>query len=142
MEKIGRRIYFDIFTGSILAEIGERMGSVRKTTPEEDIQGLQQLSDRDSDTFDFIELSFGQYEECFINCIGYKVNIDKKEIEFIYPDPNEIVEEHTLYTECKSIINGKSYTSKEDMQSKLDMFLLNDRISQSEYEDLTSKLSS
>ena len=44
------------------------------------------------------------------------------------------------YTACKSMITRKSYTSIEDMQQKLDVFLLNDRITQEQYEELTAML--
>lgn len=44
------------------------------------------------------------------------------------------------YRACKSMIERQSYVSKEDMQTKLDIFLLNSRISQSEYDELTLML--
>lgn len=48
------------------------------------------------------------------------------------------------YTVCKRLINNKDFTQEEvdDLQNKLDVFLLNDRINQSEYEELTSLLAS
>ncbi|WP_400194600.1 hypothetical protein [Lysinibacillus telephonicus] len=46
----------------------------------------------------------------------------------------------TTYTLCKSMINRGTYTSKEDMQIKLDVFFANNRIDQSEYEELTDTL--
>lgn len=44
------------------------------------------------------------------------------------------------YRACKSMIDRKSYSSKEDMQEKLDIFLLNNRITEEEYTGLTDKL--
>lgn len=44
------------------------------------------------------------------------------------------------YTACKVIIENKSYISKEDMQLKLDIFLLNNRIDQAQYEELVTML--
>lgn len=44
------------------------------------------------------------------------------------------------YRACKSLIERGVYSSKEDMQMKLDIFLLNDRVSQEEYNELTDKL--
>ena len=41
---------------------------------------------------------------------------------------------------CKSMIERKTYVSKEDMQQKLDIFLVGNRITQVEYEELTSTL--
>lgn len=44
------------------------------------------------------------------------------------------------YRACKTMIEKKLYTSKEDMMIKLDIFLLNDRITQTEYDELTTLL--
>lgn len=44
------------------------------------------------------------------------------------------------YRACKSQIERKSYTSKEEMQQKLDIFLVGDRITQDQYEELTTLL--
>lgn len=46
------------------------------------------------------------------------------------------------YTLCKRVIENKTYKSKEDMLFKLDVFLLNDRIDQAQYDELTALLSS
>lgn len=44
------------------------------------------------------------------------------------------------YRACKSQIERQSYISKEDMQQKLDIFLVGDRITQPQYEELSSQL--
>lgn len=44
------------------------------------------------------------------------------------------------YRGCKSQIDRKSYTSKEDMQQMLDIFFIGKRISQEEYTELTDLL--
>jgi len=44
------------------------------------------------------------------------------------------------YKAAKSSIERKSYKSKEDMQTMLDVFLVNNRISQDEYNELTALL--
>ena len=44
------------------------------------------------------------------------------------------------YKACKSLIERQTYVSKEDMQTKLDIFLLNNRLSQAEYDELTARL--
>ena len=47
------------------------------------------------------------------------------------------------YILCKVAINNANYKTqeeKDDMQLKLDVFLLNDRIEQSEYEELVDLL--
>lgn len=40
----------------------------------------------------------------------------------------------------KSQIECQSYTTKEDMQQKLDIFLVGDQITQPQYEELTEQL--
>lgn len=44
------------------------------------------------------------------------------------------------YRACKSLIDRKAYESKEDMQTKLDIFLLNNRLTQAEYDELSTQL--
>ncbi len=44
------------------------------------------------------------------------------------------------YTYCRTVINSKTYDSKEKMLIKLDVFLLNDRITQDEYNGLVDLL--
>lgn len=44
------------------------------------------------------------------------------------------------YTYCKRIIANKTYSSAEDMMSKLDVFLLNDRITDEQYNELVAML--
>ncbi|WP_352404545.1 XkdW family protein [Sporanaerobacter acetigenes] len=98
MMKIGRRIYFDLDTGNVIKSIGERVGSVVPTTIKQDIVTYTALSERNRDTFDYIELEYGQYAQDFAECNGYRVNIEKlvelsddrkhEALEFSYPDPN------------------------------------------------------
>ncbi len=46
------------------------------------------------------------------------------------------------YTVCKRLISLKDFTEEEaaDLQNKLDVFLLNNRLTQGEYEELTDML--
>lgn len=87
--QIGRRIYYDNATGNILIDTGERQGSVRPTTVEQDITVYTALSERNRDTFDYIELEFGQYAQDFAESNRCRVNPETKILEFSYPDPNE-----------------------------------------------------
>lgn len=86
--KIGRKIYYEIPTGNIIVDTGERQGFVRETTTGQDIQTYKELSERNRDTFDVIELEYGQYAQDFAECNGYRVNTETEESEFSYPDPN------------------------------------------------------
>lgn len=44
------------------------------------------------------------------------------------------------YIYCKKVIENRTYGTKEDMQIKLDVFLLNNRINQTQYDELTALL--
>lgn len=44
------------------------------------------------------------------------------------------------YKACKTLIENQSYASKEEMQTKLDIFLLNNRLTDAEYQELTNLL--
>ena len=87
--QIGRRIYYDLSTGNLIIDTGERQGFVSNTTIEQDIQVFKALSERSRDTFDYLQLEYGQYPQDFAECNGYRVNPETKELEFSYPDPNE-----------------------------------------------------
>lgn len=96
--KIGKRIYYDALTGEVVLDTGERKGSVTSTTIEQDIQTYKALSERNRESFNVIELEYGQYAQDFAECIGYRVNIEKlkmlpedrkhEALEFSYPDLN------------------------------------------------------
>src|SRR5690554_3246829 len=89
MKCIGRRLYYDVNTGHILIEVGERKGYVVETTVEQDIQTFKVLSARVRESFDYIQLEYGQYAQDFAESNGYRVNPATKELEFSYPDPND-----------------------------------------------------
>lgn len=45
------------------------------------------------------------------------------------------------YIYCKKVIQNGTYGTKEDMLIKLDVFLLNDRVTQEQYNELIEILS-
>lgn len=86
---IGRKIYYEISTGNVLVDTGERSGNVRETTVDEDFVSYAALTARVRETVDYIQLQYGQYAQDFAECNGYRVNPDTKTLEFSYPDPNQ-----------------------------------------------------
>lgn len=76
-------------TGNAIVDIGEREGLVVATTTEQDIAIFNELSERNRDTFDVLELDFGAYSQDFAECNGYRVNVETKTLEFSYPNSNE-----------------------------------------------------
>lgn len=81
--KIVRKIYYDKATGAILADTFEREGPlVRATTVTQDIATYKVLDQRVRSTFDYIELTHGQYAEEFRTAASYRVNPATKRLEF------------------------------------------------------------
>lgn len=97
MRQFGRRIYFEKINGNIILITDERQGLVIPRTIEQDIQAYKALSERNRDTFDYIELEYGQYAQDFAESNGYRVNPETKELEFSYPDPNEEEPQEPVY---------------------------------------------
>lgn len=95
--QIGRRIYFEKATGNVLVDTGEREGFVMPTTVEQDIEVYKALSERNRETFDYIELEYGQYAQDFIECNGYRVNPETKQLEFSYPNPSNPEQQEPVY---------------------------------------------
>lgn len=89
MTQIGRKIYYELATGNAILDTGERKGDVIETTVEQDISIYTVLTERNRDTFDYIELEYGQYAQDFAECNGYRVDVATKSLQFSYPDPNQ-----------------------------------------------------
>ncbi|MGG3987675.1 hypothetical protein [Bacillus smithii] len=97
MNYIGRKIYYDKATGNVILDTGEMMGAAVETTIDQDIVTFTALSERNRDTFDVLQLEYGQYVQDFAQCNGYRVNPETKELEFSYPDPNAAEPQEPVY---------------------------------------------
>ncbi|MHA7962886.1 hypothetical protein ACX93W_01990 [Paenibacillus sp. CAU 1782] len=87
--QIGRRLYFELETGNIILDAGERSGNVIETTVEQDFDSYVALSARVPETVGMLQLEYGQYAEDFAACNGYRVDPDTEQVLFSYPDPEE-----------------------------------------------------
>lgn len=128
--KIGRKIFYEIATGNIIVDTGERQGAVIATTAEQDIASYTALSERNRDTFDVIELAFGAYAQDFAEYNGYRVNPVSKDVEFLYKELSEHLEdykqmkidilkrkcEETIEAGFTSEVNGHVYRTNRDDQ--------------------------
>src|SRR5690554_103709 len=94
---VGRTIFFDKETGEILVDTLEKKGFTSYREPIYYIERYKALSERNRETFDYIELEYGQYAQDFSECNGYRVNPETKELEFSYPDPNEEEQQEPVY---------------------------------------------
>jgi len=116
--KIGRKIYYDLQTGNVILDTGERQGSVVQTTIEQDIQAYTVLSERNRETFDVLELEFSQYAKDFNESNGYRVNPETKDLEFSYPDPNLPPEEQPEPVYQKPLSEEVEELKAEDLNNK------------------------
>lgn len=107
MKKIGRKVYYDKLTGEVIKDTGEKVGKVTQTTIEQDITAFTALSERNRDTFDVIELEYGEYSQDFQEGRLIGVNLETKTPIFEYPNPENpsepIVVEKPLSTEIEEL---------------------------------------
>ncbi|BBI32497.1 hypothetical protein [Cohnella abietis] len=88
---IGRRIYYELATGNVIQDTGERSGSVIETTNEQDFETYVSLAERIPETVGCLQLEYGEYAQDFAECNGYRVDVsnDIHSLLFSHPDPNE-----------------------------------------------------
>lgn len=86
---VGKMIFYDKVTGERIVDTGEWSNVNIKKTVDQQIATYTELSERNRDTFDVLELPYGAYSQDFAECNGYRVNVETKTLEFSYPDPNE-----------------------------------------------------
>ena len=63
--KVAKKIYYDLVTGNVIQEIGEREGSVVETTLYQDFESYASLTERVKSTVGVIQLTYGQYRDKF-----------------------------------------------------------------------------
>lgn len=86
---VGMVIFYDNTSGEIIVNTGEYKDAKVKKTIEQHIDTYTSLKERERISFDYIELNYGEYRADFTTMNGYRVNVETKELEFSYPDPNE-----------------------------------------------------
>lgn len=86
--QVGRKIYYELSTGNVLVNTGERQGNVVETTKEQDFASFKELSERVPETVGVIELEYGQLSQDFAECNGVMVNLNTGGLEFSYPVPS------------------------------------------------------
>jgi hypothetical protein len=74
MLQIGRKIYYELSTGNVILDTGERQGSVVETSTTDDFETYVVLSQRVPSTVGCIQLGFGDYASNFAQYL-YHVDI-------------------------------------------------------------------
>ncbi|WP_135553242.1 hypothetical protein [Paenibacillus cymbidii] len=102
--QIGRKLYYDLATGNIIVNTGERLGSVIETTQEQDFAAYAALAERVPETVGMLQLDYGEYAQDFLECNGYKIDVtgDTPSLVFSYPDPDD-PEEPLVYRKPLSV---------------------------------------
>lgn len=70
---IGRKIYYDLETGNVILNTGERSGDVVESTIDQDFASYQILNERVRETVGVITLAYGEYKESFQSASGYRI---------------------------------------------------------------------
>lgn len=95
---IGRRIYYEIETGNIILNTGERTGDVIETTVEQDFSSYAALSERIPETVGVLSLSYGDYKRDFSESNGVRVDVlNGNALLFTYPDPTNPTPTEPVY---------------------------------------------
>ncbi|OAB48262.1 hypothetical protein [Paenibacillus antarcticus] len=91
MKKIGSRIYYDVVSGEVLVNTGDRIVFDDYVTPsiESDFSSFSKLSERNPESVGVLELLYVAYKEEFKLQNGYRVSVSTKTLEFSYPDLSE-----------------------------------------------------
>lgn len=87
--EIGRRIYYDKLSGSVILQTSERAGDVVETTVEQDFKTYKVLAQRVPETVGMIQLQYGEFSGDFAEG-GAISGVDPKteEIWFTFPQPD------------------------------------------------------
>lgn len=121
---ICRKIYYELMTGNVIQDTGERSGSVVETTTEQDFATYKSLTERVPETVGVIELAFGELREDFRICTGFRIDPATEEILFSYPDPSNPNQE-PVYQKPLSIVVQEQQEQIDMIQGALDFLIMN-----------------
>lgn len=86
---VGKRLFYDTSTGSIIVNTGDRSGDIRKTTPQEDIRVYKELADRVEGTYSWMDFTYEAHkEEESLGGVIIRIDLETKKPVFKYPDPS------------------------------------------------------
>lgn len=121
---IGRKVYYDVIDGEVILLTGLYGDGFKARSLEQDISTYKVLSERNVESFDVLELSYGQFENNLSESISYRVNPDTKELEFSYPDPNEPEGEQPYQAPLSEQINQLKVNSARSNAELFEMIIM------------------
>ncbi|WP_054955057.1 hypothetical protein [Paenibacillus dakarensis] len=128
MTEQGRVLFYDNSTGNKIIEAPSQRGDY--FTPFEIdylISIFPELRDRVRESFDYIELEYGQYDQDFDESNGWRINIETKQIEFNYRDIGNSPDDPPVYqpplTEQVAQLQAADLDNKEAIASLFEMVL-------------------
>jgi len=123
--EIGRKIYYDLATGNVIKDTGERSGSIVETTVEQDFAAYSALVERVPSTVGFLQLECGEYAQDFMECSGYRIDVsgETPSLLFSYPDPEQ-PEEQPVFQKPLSEEVAEVKAQQALMQAALDDLIL------------------
>ncbi len=122
MAQIGRKIYYDLATGNVLVDTGEKAGNVVETTEEQDFLAYTGLQGRTSESVGCLQLVYGQYAEDFALMQGVRVDItaNPPTLQFEYGPPQDPpVYEPPLADQVKSLQAANAALEEENVNTML-----------------------
>ena len=97
IKQIGTKIYYCLLTGNIIKIMGDMQGYVKETTFNEDIEIYSELKERDRDSIGLLQFNYGEYPKLSKNSTGVMVDLESKELIFIYEELPQIPQEPTEF---------------------------------------------
>ena len=118
IKQIGTKIYYCLLTGNVIKIIGDMQGYVKETSFDEDIEIYTELKERDRDTIDLLQFSYGEYPKLSKNASGVMVDLETKELIFSYeelPTPPQEPTEIEIMQEKISILECENKALREEL---------------------------
>ena len=121
---IGRRLYYELSTGNVLLDTGERSGSVVETTLEQDFASYAALVERLPSTIGVMSLPYGQDREKF-GIYAYHVDTELGEIVWdLTPMQREKVARQLTLEEKQAELDNRVSATESAILALMDMNLI------------------
>lgn len=114
------RFYYDKVSGDVFFV----NNMYTTTTKERDLEVFPILTERNIETYDYIDVSQNQYTQNFAECTGYRVDVVTKTLVFSYPDPNN-PEAPPVYQKPLTEQISEVKTELKNTQDAVDFLLMN-----------------